>query len=68
MAKTGSRETAGRDIEKTSVLSRLKQVSAAYPEDASRRSEVKVILRNVGEGPVDLKNGTLRVVVTRWAD
>jgi hypothetical protein len=43
------------------------QVSASYPMDATRLSEVRVLLRNVGGGrPVDLANGTLRLVVTKW--
>lgn len=44
------------------------QVSASFPNDTTKRSEVKVVLRNVGDSPVDLANGTLRVVVTRYAD
>ena len=44
------------------------QVSASFPNDATKRSEVKVMLRNVGDNHVDIENGTLRVVVTRWAD
>ena len=42
------------------------QVSASFPKDASRLSEVKVVLRNAGSSPVDLLNGTLRIVVTKW--
>eukprot|EP01051_Picozoa_sp_SAG22_P010850 SAG22_NODE_1001_length_6086_cov_3.870887_6_plen_361_part_00 len=42
------------------------QVSASYPADAARLSEVRVVLRNVGARPVDLGNGTLRLVVTKW--
>ena len=44
------------------------QVSASFPDDPVKQSEVRVVLRNVGAEEVDLKNGTLRVVVTRWAD
>ena len=42
------------------------QVSASYPEDDEKLSEVKVLVRNVGDAAVDLANGTLRVVVTKW--
>jgi hypothetical protein len=42
------------------------QVSASFPDDPVKLSEVQVVLRNVGESAVDLKNGTLRLVVTKW--
>ena len=41
-------------------------VAASFPNDLVKLYEVQVVLRNVGESAVDLKNGTLRLMVTKW--